>query len=431
MEHHHLTQATLQRLLDRDRGEEETLLLLHQLAVCLTCRAVGGPILELYRTGAIGLTFCAVDIELACSRRAAPALFEELSRLPFEEQRDHIREDDRFWNIGLSEFLCRESERIASSDALRAIDLAELAVLVATLLEEGLFEGSWLDQVRAYAFAHLGNARRVLGELRSAKDAFRESREFWEAGTDVAGDSFGYESRYLALNASLLREERCFEEALALLDQALAADGGPSLRSAILVAKAKTLEEMGDPLRAISCLRKAAAGINPQAAPRLLLCIKHNLLLLLTAEGRYSQAEELLPAVRDLSEALGNRLDLLRLRWAEARIARGREDAVTAAAIFEEVRVGFLAQKIGFDAALVSLELAVLRLKAGEVEEVKRIAREIMPIFQSQDVHREALAALAIFRHAALTETVTLAFAKRLAEYLQKARHNPHLQFAG
>ncbi len=429
MENHHLTQEILQRLLDRDRGKEETLLLLHQLAVCPACRAVGGPILDLYRTGAIGLTFCAVDVELACSRRAAPALFEELSRLPFEEQGNRIREDDRFWNIGLSEFLCLESERVAASDALQATDLAELAVLVASLLEEGLFEGSWLDQVRAYAFAHLGNARRVLGELRSAKDAFRESRELWEAGTDVAGDSFGYEARYLALNASLRREERCFEEALALLDQALAADGGPFLRNAILVAKAKTLEEMGDPLRAISCLREAAEGIDPQ--PRLLLCIKHNLLLLLTAEGRYSEAEELLPAVRNLSETLGNRLDLLRLRWAEARIARGREDAVTAAAMFEEVRVGFLAQEIGFDAALVSLELAVLRLKAGQVEEVKRIAREIMPIFQSQDVHREALAALAIFRHAALTETVTLAFAKRLAEYLQNARHNPRLQFAG
>jgi tetratricopeptide (TPR) repeat protein len=431
MEDHHLTPEELRRLLDRDRGEEETRLLLHTLAVCPACRAVGGSILDLYREGAIGLTFCMVDIELARSRASAPALFEELSQLSFEEQLERIEEDDRFQTIGLSELLCLQSERVAASDALRATDLAELAVFVASRLSPGPIERSWLDQVLAHAFAHLGNARRVLGELRSAKDAFRDAQEFWEAGTAEAGDSFGYEARYLALKASLRREERHFEQALDLLKQALAAEGGPALRDAILVAKAKTLEEMGEPEQAIACLREVAAGIDPHAAPRLLLCIKHNLLLLLTAEGRHSEAEELLPAVRNLAETLGNRLDLLRLRWAEARIAKGREDLSIAAFIFEEVRVAFLAQEIGFDAALVSLELAVLRLEAGEVGEVKRIAREILPIFQSRDVHREALAALAVFRHAAETETVTVAFAKRLAEYLQKSRHNPHLQFAG
>lgn len=432
MENRHLTEDTFRKLLDRDRGEEETFLLLHELAVCPACYAVGGYLLDLYRKGSIGLTFCSIDVELARSREAAQALFEELARFSFEEQANLIQRDERFQSLGLSEFLCRESERVTSTDAARAVDLAELAVLVASLLEEGKpIEDSWLDQVQANAWAHLGNARRVLGELRSATDAFREADQFWEVGTRVAGDSLGYEAHYLALKASLRREERRFEEALALLDQALEAESGPALRGAILVARAKTFEEKGEPVRAISLLREAAQEADPQAPPRLRLCIEHNLLLLLTAEGRHSEAENMLPAVSDLSRTLGNRLDLLRLRWAEARIAAAKGEAVSAAALFEEVRAGLLSQEIGFDAALVSLELAALHLEKGETAEVKRIAREILSVFQSRDVHREALAALAIFIRAAETETVTFAFAGRVADYLRKARHNPDLQFPG
>src|SRR5207245_8448805 len=86
MENCHLSPEALRKLLDRDRGEEETRLLLHQLAVCPACYAVGGFVLDLYRAGAIGFAFCAVDVELARSRAAAPALFERLARFSFEQQ---------------------------------------------------------------------------------------------------------------------------------------------------------------------------------------------------------------------------------------------------------------------------------------------------------------------------------------------------------
>jgi len=431
MEDCHLTVETLRKILDRDRGEEETLLLLHALAVCPACYAVGGHALDLYQAGAIGLTFCSGDVELARSRATAPALFEELSAHSPQEQAVRIQGAERFRSVGFSEFLCQESERVASTDAGRAVDLAELAVLVASLLEEGPFEYSWLLQVQANAWAHLSNARRILGELRSANDAFREADRLWEEGTKEAGDSFGYEAHYLALKASLRREERQFEEAIALLEQALAAEGGPALRGAILVAQAKTFEEMGDPRRAIALLQEAATGIDKQSPGRLLLCLQHNLLLLLTAEGFHREAADLLPRVHELSAALGNRLDLLRLRWAEARIAAAAGNTEVAATIFEEVRAGFLAQEIGFDAALISLELAVLHLQGGEMAEVKRIAREILPVFQSRDIHREGLAALTVFIQATETASVTSAFADRLIDYLRKARHNPDLHFPG
>ena len=53
----------------------------------------------------------------------------------------------------------------------------------------------------------------------------------------------------------------------------------------------------------------------------------------------------------------------------------------------------------------------------------------MLPIFESRDVHRGALAALILFRQAAEAERVTLALVREISAYLEKARHNPKLKF--
>jgi hypothetical protein len=73
------------------------------------------------------------------------------------------------------------SREATPSDANRAMERAELAVLVAERLRPGEpAEEEWLLGLRALAFAHLGNARRVLGELRGAEEAFARAAELWE-----------------------------------------------------------------------------------------------------------------------------------------------------------------------------------------------------------------------------------------------------------
>jgi len=59
---------------------------------------------------------------------------------------------------------------------------------------------------------------------------------------------------------------------------------------------------------------------------------------------------------------------------------------------------------MGYDAALVSLHLALLYTKEGRAAAVAELAREMIPIFEAQDIHREALAALTVFRQAAFHE---------------------------
>jgi hypothetical protein len=53
----------------------------------------------------------------------------------------------------------------------------------------------------------------------------------------------------------------------------------------------------------------------------------------------------------------------------------------------------------------------------------------MIPIFQSQEIHREALAALAVFQAAAALDSATIELARDVAAFLVRARLNPDLRF--
>jgi tetratricopeptide (TPR) repeat protein len=439
MAHSHLDDATLNELLRLNDHRVQKDVLLHLLAACPECGRVGAHLLEAARAGLLPRDYSALEAELARSRAGAAALWKRLERLSFEKQLGVVREMDRFLSWGLCELLCRMSREAAPQDATRAVERAELALLVAERLRPGQpAEEEWLLGLRALAWAHLGNARRVLGELRGAAEAFARSAELWEKAEKETGDPLGYGPVILDLEGSLRRGQRRFAEALDLLDRVVVAyrDGDPETRDLhlagrALIKKAYTLDQMGEPGRALEVLREAAPLVDPARDPRLPLCLRHNILDTLSKIGRFQEARELLPEVAALSREIGNALDLARLRWAEARIAAGLGEAAGAEEAFEEVRRELLAQGIGYDAALVSLELAALYAGQGRTEEMKELAGEMLPIFQAADVHREALAALAVFQQAAAREAATLDLVKEVAAFLERARHDPGLRFGG
>jgi len=119
----------------------------------------------------------------------------------------------------------------------------------------------------------------------------------------------------------------------------------------------------------------------------------------------------------------------LRLRGLQGKIATARGDFATAEAAYLEMRDGFLQQGLGYDAAIVSMDLALLYLRQRRTAELKTLAKEMLPIFRSQEVHREALAALVLFQEAIREESITTAFVRELAAYLDEARRDPGLRF--
>ena len=437
MEHEHLDRETLERLLTLDRTEDENRQLLHLIAVCPECREAGGYLLELHRAGALPALFGLVDLALARSRAEAPRLWETLARHPHERRLALARATRRFASWGLCELLCRESRTAAADDPARTADLAELAVLVADSIEDGSpYEPGWVYQLRALAWAHLGNGRRVGGDLRKADKAFSMSDSWWGAGEEAAGDAQGYGPTLLELKASLRTDQRQCPEALALLDRALTAylEGDPEHRDRhragrVLVQKSVVLTDMKEPERAILALREAEGLVDPERDRRLLLCIRHNLTDNLATAGRFEEARALLPDVEALCRETGSRLDEVRLHWVEGRIAAGLGDHAEARRLFTEARREFLDRDMAFDTALLSLDLAILSIEEGRTAEVRDLAGEMVEIFRSRDVHREVLAALAVFQAAAGLDRATAELARDLAGYLSRARRESGLRF--
>ena len=196
-----------------------------------------------------------------------------------------------------------------------------------------------------------------------------------------------------------------------------------------MLKKAFTLEQMGEYESAIVALTSAASLVGDRSEPRFLCVLKFNLAVNLCHLGRYQQAGTLIPEIRNLATRLGNDLDLVRLLWLEGRIAAASGKRQEAIAAMEHVRREFVSRSLAYDMALVSLELAVFYLEDSRAGEVRVFARQMAPIFQSQGVHRETLAAIRLFCESAEKEMVTVDLARRLSEYLRRARYEPGLKF--
>lgn len=428
VKHRHLDAATLEHLLATDRTAKQNEQLFHLLAVCPQCREVGGWLLELHQAEALPPVFGPIDAALARSRAEAPGILEELRPNLPEERLARLHADRRFVSWGLCELLVRRSCQTAAEQPSEAIHLADLAVHVADRIAEGdLFEEHWIYQLRSLAWAALGNARRVQGNLAGAEQSFEMAESWWEAGIQGTEDALGYEPVLLDLRASLRLAQRRFPEAIRLLDNAVelflhGEHQDVHLAGRSLISKALLLTEMGESESALQTLKRANGLIDPAREPRLLLCLRHNLVDNLSKAGRYREAEALLPDLRELAAAQGRTLDHLRLRWVEGRVAAGLGEHQRARQLLAGVRQTFLDAGNPYEAALATLDLVFSPLEEGKTAEVRALADEMVAVFRAHDVSREALAAVLLFQEAARRETATAELAREVAASITRAR---------
>ncbi|HBL28167.1 MAG TPA: hypothetical protein DD490_15140 [Acidobacteria bacterium] len=428
MEHEHLDAAALEHLLALDRTARQNGQLFHLLAVCPRCREAGGWLLELHQASALPPVFGLIDAALARSRAEAPALLEELLPLDPEQRLALLHVDPRFVSWGLCELLVHRSCQAAPDQAVEAVHLADLAVHVADRISDGdLFEERWVYQLRSLAWASLGNARKVQGDLSGAERCFDMADSWWAGGAVGSEDALGYEPHLLDLKAPLRMAQRRFPEALKLLAAAVdlfltGERPDAHLAGRSLISKALLLTEMGESGAAIEDLRKAGAMIDPAREPRLLLCLHHNLVYNLTTVGHHHEAAEHLPSLQALATTHGTARDRLRLQWVEGRIAAGRGAYAEARRLLTVVRQTFLDEANPYEAALATLDLVIPDLEEGNLPSVQALTDEMVIVFQSHDVTREALASLRLFQEATHRQTATTTLAREVATTLHQAR---------
>ncbi|MFY9821204.1 MAG: hypothetical protein WAM82_07470 [Thermoanaerobaculia bacterium] len=366
-----------------------------------------------------------IALPVAEDRVEAAALWANLEPCTAAERRMLVEELAEYRTWALCERVARESVAAAANQPAEALDLAELALLIAELAPG---EALWRRLLQSYAWAHVSNSRRVCNDLPGAEEAMARAWQLWEAG--AAGDTGLLNEAWLPrLEASLRRDQRRFKEALSRVDEALARDRNGELKGEILLNKSVIFQTLGDAENSAAALSEAAPLIDPCREPRSALILRFNLLVDVCNLQKFTEAEPMLSEVKALAERLGGDLDLTRYSWLEGKVAAGLGRLAEAQSCFEAVRKVFAERGLTFDYALVSLELALILLEQGRTGEVRTLAEEMLTIFRAQQVEREALAALRLFCDAAKQETVTVELARRVVKFLERAQHDPELRF--
>ncbi len=350
--------------------------------------------------------------------KEADQIWAALEGYPMPYRRRLIELSPRSGSWALAVRVCEASVKSAAHKAAEALELAELALEIAERVPE---EEGWRSRLKGYCWAHMGNARRVANDLSGADTAFAQAWHLWDEESDShPGPLSGW--RICDLEASLRLDQRRFPEALQRLEQARAGCGNDPLAAGrILLKKEQVFDELGDAESALAVLVEATPLIEPLGDARLLWILLFMKTKNLVHLEHYGEAAELLPQVQDLAVELGNELDLLRVDWLRSKVAAGLGRPEEAIAGLEQVSQIFTDRELPYDAALSSLDLAVLLLEAGRTQEVKELAVTLGKIFNGTDFSREALAALTLFCDAAHLERATVEQARKVITEIERA----------
>jgi tetratricopeptide (TPR) repeat protein len=364
----------------------------------------------------------------ARERAEAPGLFVELLQILPEDRDARLHVEERFRTWSLAELFLERSRETATRNPQGAEELARLALVLADRLSAALYGRDRIEDLRARAWSLVGNARRVRSDLKGAAEAFRVAR------SHLSPDAADPRERAAILDreASLRRDERRFDEAVALLKDAIETFRGlgeKHLEGRSLVNLAVVHHHAGDLERAIVLLQEALPLLDPEREPRVLLNARHNLAFYLAGAGRFEEAlaayREARPLYREFPEPWVEN----RRRWVRGRILRGLGRTAAAEKLLLKARDGFVDEGIPYDTALAALELATLYAEQERTADLKRLAGEMVPIFSSLSIHREALAALAVLKQAMEREEAGVEMVRAVAEFLERARFEPELRF--
>jgi tetratricopeptide (TPR) repeat protein len=303
-------------------------------------------------------------------------------------------EDSRVWLF--CDWLIESCHDLVYTDLTQAIERADSAISLAERLPEAVYGQALIHDLKARAWACVGETLRVSSDLRSSEEAFAIAESFILEGT---GDALE-EARILELKSALLGDWRRFTEAHQLLDEVIAIyrqyrDFHFVGRAFVQKGRIYGISQDLEP--AIHWLKRGLGLLDSPRERRFELAARHSLMLYLHESGRYREARFLLTASSSEFQQHGGELLNLDLLWLDGKTQACLGSIGEAEKSLLEARQGFIRLGIGFSAATVSLDLAALYASQGRATEMRQLAEEMLPIFQSRDLHREAIAALITF----------------------------------
>jgi tetratricopeptide (TPR) repeat protein len=354
--------------------------------------------------------------------KSVDLLLAELADLPASEQIERISGGGPYSTPPVIRGLIDRSHALRYRNADEMLHLADLARLAVECCPASAADGELkLADLRTRVWGAYGNALRVGSRPQEAEEAFATARDCRKQGT---GDPVLRAWLSEKITPLAIFQGR-FEEAIEMCEEAgqIYQELGESHHLAsTLTQKAIASLYSGESERAIRALNQAIPLVDYEEDPHLLLAACHNLIRCYIDLDRPDQALAIYSETRVLYQEFDDPLILLRAAWQEGQLLRDLGHLRAAETALLRARKGYQEQRLAYEMALVSLDLATVYVKLGLGEEVKRTVMTTVPIFHALRVKLETLAALLQLQQVADQEQQALELIRTLNARVEPLR---------
>lgn len=336
--------------------------------------------------------------------------------------------DDPSTRWGFAAYLldCAADKRNAGQLA-EAHDDAYLAVVGAMSVPNEFGRPQALADLRCHAWMELGNLRRALNDLEGAEEAFCESQDWFEAGSQHPP----LLARWLDLAGSLFRDQLRFDEAAEALEDAATIHleyGCGELAASTLINLGFTYQAWGKPNLAVNTFHRAFKHLLPYALDAPLLTLKgmHNALLAMVDAGAAAYVATRLWKMRRLYEVYGTPHLRIQFGYLEAKVMAQQGHDVRAEKLFKQTIDAFRKARLPYDAAVAALDLAAFLVERGRpAADVLAVLDGAVKAFVRRQIFRELLISFRLLRDSvAAGQTQAESFA-RFADTIRAAAARP------
>ena len=352
-------------------------------------------------------------------RSAGERLFQELSTHPVDRWALLCLNRRTFHNIFLCKAILDKAKELGFSDASAGLEMAEVALALADRLPAERYGEALISDLKGHGWCSMGNLRTRSSDLAGAEEALERSREFLAEGTGDPMELARLErvrGTYLLYRRDFQAGIRAYDKAIRIYDSIGAGHEAGGSR----LDKGTLLSAMGDQQAAVEITELGLETVDEELEPRVALAGRHNLSVFQQRLGNLDRAVDILKEIAPLYRDQKDALVMLRLRWLEGHLAQARGDLPQAERTYLEVRDGFVAKDVPYEAGAVSFDLATILAEEGRVEELQALAADLVRIFTALRVGRETIAALELFQSTIAATGVTKAWITELARYFRR-----------
>ncbi|MFL6290316.1 MAG: hypothetical protein ACJ759_05415 [Thermoanaerobaculia bacterium] len=421
----HLTRNELERFrVNRSGPVEKRKVMAHLLAGCEPCRKSARAVffprnLDYTRMfERLEGVLVNTDTALRAERRRGQELWRLLEPLDATQRLLWLKNDPRLHVWGLYNLLLNEARNVLRQDRGAAVGLYYLAWMIAQKLSPEVYGDARVRDFQGIAATHLGNAKRLYGDLRGAEEDLARAEELLELGTGDLLDR----AYLLGIRATLKSDLGYFEDAAAMFREAVSCAhqmGDRHLEATYLIAWSSSTGWV-DPERALDLAERAEAKLEAGAEPHLELGVRHLKVYWMSESGRTSEARGLLEENRPLYAGFPDPVTQGRLLRLEGHLTRSEGNLEESERKFRELVALYERHDFDFDLALAGVELSQVLSLRGKVAESASILRGLYPFLESRKLHSDILSSWLMLQEAIQRDAVQAQMFRDLAMTLRR-----------